>query len=116
MNRLTIQTTTITPISSLQFLKQLQSLLANALNLSVNESGLNLIQIFKNIHQIVNNGSEDFKENIMLSWSDTLAYEIDDAPSITYSITDNGDIVYPGCNYIISYIYKSNFINYYGNG
>ena len=31
----------------------------------------------------------------MLSWSDTLAYEIEDAPSITYSITDNGDIVYP---------------------
>jgi hypothetical protein len=95
MNRLTIQTTTITPISSLQFLKQLQGMLANVLNVSLNQSGLNLIQIFKNIHQIVNNGSEDFKENIMLSWSDTLAYEFDDAPSITYSITDNGDIVYP---------------------
>lgn len=95
MNRLTIQTTTITPISSLQFLKQLQGMLSNVLNVSLNQSELNLIQIFKNIHQIVNNGSEDFKENIMLSWSDTLAYEIDDALSITYSITDNGDIVYP---------------------
>jgi hypothetical protein len=95
MNRLTIQTTTITPISSLQFLKLLQNLLATVLNTPINPSGLNLIQVFKNIHQIVNNGSEDFKENIMLSWSDTLAYEIDDAPSIKYSITDNGDIVYP---------------------
>lgn len=95
MNNLNIQTTTITPISSLQFLKQLQALLATLLNISLNQSGLNLIGVFKNIHQIVNNGSEDFKENVMLSWSDTLTYEIEDSPSITYSITDNGEIVYP---------------------
>ena len=95
MKALSIQASTITPSSSLEILKQLQILLGGLLKTPLNNSEINLTQIFINIHQIVNNGSEDFKEEIMLSWSDTLTYELEDAKSISYSITDNGEIVYP---------------------
>ena len=95
MNALNIQTGSITPISSLQILKQLQALLAYFLNIPLNQNGVNLTQVFINIHQNVNNDSQDFKENVMLSWSDTLTYELDDVNSINYTFTNNNEIVYP---------------------
>ena len=95
MNNLNIQTTTITPISVLQFLQLLQVLLSNLLQLPLDNSGLTLTQIFINIHQGINSDAEDFKESIMLSWSDTLTYGLEDAPGINYSFTNNNEIVYP---------------------